>query len=146
MRFFKREFDSDWMAQAKVDANQKSKNAKFPLNNKSFNSAAGTVAKAQGSSKSTALRKRRKHIVASKRDKQHCEMCYKRVLLINQWNSSIRGHSFAHHITQKTDARYLPKSEFHNLRVKQFGTTKWKKIKQHQMDEWRKKQEGLKVF
>ncbi len=146
MRFFKRKFDPDWKVQAKVDANQKGKNVKFPLDNKSFDSAARNVAEAQGSSTSTAHRKRRKHIISSKRDKQHCEMCYKRALTITQWNSSIRGHSFAHEITQKTNDRYLAKSEFHKLRVKRPGAKNWVKIKRHQMDEWREKQEGLKVF
>ena len=145
MKFFKSEFDVSWKSQTKMDANQKSKNLRLPLNNQSFDTAAGIVAKAQNSSKSTAHQKRRKHIVASKRDKQHYEMCYKRALVINQWNSSIRGHSFTHKITQKDDNRYLPKSEFHKLRVKLHGTKKWKKIKQNQMDEWREKQEGLKV-
>ena len=44
VRFFKREFDPDWMAQAIVDANQKGKNVKLSLNNQSFDSAAVTVA------------------------------------------------------------------------------------------------------
>jgi hypothetical protein len=129
-----------------MDANQKGKKLRLPLDNQSFDSAARVVGDEQKSSKSTAHRKRRKNIISSKRDKQHCEMCYKRDLTINQWNNQIRGHSFTHNITQKSDDRYLAHSEFHKLRVRQFGTKKWVKIKRHQMDEWREKQEGLKVF
>ena len=94
----------------------------------------------------TAHRKRRKYIVPAKRDKQHCEMCYKRALTINQWNNNIKGHSFVHKITQITDDRYLSDTEFHKLRVKQHGTKKWVKINRHQMTEWKEKQKGLKVF